>query len=115
MQNKPVADISEINKYRNGFRFDTYMREHLYMVSGEIVQVTMKLLKKNIGDFIDWYGKEFRIMKHEPEEITIQFPANDTALRYWALQYGQRATIISPESVRKKMEKEVKFLAEKYL
>lgn len=59
LRNKPAIDIRKIDKYRNGFRLDEYMREHLYMVTGETVNVTMKLLKKNIGDFIDWYGKNF--------------------------------------------------------
>lgn len=115
LRNKPVTDIRKADKYHNGFRLDEYMREHLYMVTGETVYVTMKLLKKNIGDFIDWYGKNFMVVNRELEEITIRFSVNDNALIYWALQYGKMATIISPDSVREKMEKEVKLLAEKYL
>lgn len=115
LQNKPAMDIREIDMYRNGFQLDEYMREHLYMVSGDTVTVTMKLLNKNIGDFIDWYGKDFRIVKRGPEEITIKFAVNDTALIYWALQYGKIATVLSPNSVREKLEKEVTLLSDKYL
>lgn len=115
LNDRPATDIREIDKYRDGFRLDEYMREHLYMVTGETVNVTMKLLKKNIGDFIDWYGKDFKVIKDETDEITIRFLVNDTALIFWTLQYGKMATIISPESVKNKMQKEVQLLADKYL
>lgn len=115
LYNRPAMDIRKIEKYRNGFQLDEYMREHLYMVTGETVNVTMKLLKKNIGDFIDWYGKDFMVIKREPEEITIRVSVNDNALIYWSLQYGKIATIISPESVKVKLQKEVQLLADKYL
>lgn len=115
LQNRPTTDIRQIDKYRNGFMLDEYMREHLYMVSGETVNVTMKLLNKNIGDFIDWYGKNFTVINREPEEITIRVSVNDNALIYWALQYGKIATIISPDSVKEKLQKEVRLLADKYL
>lgn len=115
LHNRPATDIRKIEKYRNGFPLDEYMREHLYMVTGDTVSVTMKLLKKNIGDFIDWYGKDFMVVKRETEEITIRCSVNDNALIYWALQYGKMATIVSPNSVREKMQKEVQLLADKYL
>lgn len=115
LNNRPAMDIRKIDKYHNGFQLDEYMREHLYMVTGETVNVTMKLLKKNIGDFIDWYGKDFIVIKKDEEEITIRVSVNDNALVYWALQYGKIASIISPDSVREKIQKEVKLLADKYL
>jgi hypothetical protein len=73
------------------------------------------LFEKNIGDFIDWYGKDFTVINREGDEIAIRFLVNDTALVFWALQYGKIATIISPASVRERMEHEVKLLADKYL
>jgi predicted DNA-binding transcriptional regulator YafY len=115
LQNRPATDIRKIEKYCNGFQLDEYMREHLYMVTGKTVNVTMKLFEKNIGDFIDWYGKDFTVINREGDEIAIRFLVNDTALVFWALQYGKIATIISPASVRERMEHEVKLLADKYL
>ena len=115
MQNRPAADIRTVEKYRDGFQLDEYMREHLYMVTGNTVNVTMKLNNNNISDFIDWYGKNFMVVNREPEEITIRFAVNDTALIFWALQYGKVATILSPDSVKQRMEAEIKLLADKYL
>lgn len=114
LHTKPAADITEISKYRNGFYLDEYLRQHLYMVSGETVRVTMRLLKDSIGDFIDWYGKDFSIIKDEGKNIVISFLVTDNALVYWALQYGKKATILSPESVRERMKEEVKQLGERY-
>lgn len=115
LQNRPAADIRTVEKYRDGFQLDEYMREHLYMVTGNTVNVTMKLNNNNISDFIDWYGKNFMVVNREPEEITIRFAVNDTALIFWALQYGKVATILSPDSVKQRMEAEIKLLADKYL
>lgn len=110
-----ALDIRKIPECGNGFQLDEYMRQHLYMMSGKTIPIQMKIKRKNIGDFIDWYGKDFIITDKTDEELTIHFRGSDTAVKFWALQYGEIATITSPESLRNQIQEEIKLLSEKYL
>lgn len=114
LKDTPADDIRTIEKYRNGFSLDEYKREHLYMVSGKTVVVKMEVLEKRIGDFIDWYGKNFTVLKKQDGIVTIRFTVNDNALIFWALQYGDAVRILSPAEVVEVMREKVRMLGEKY-
>ncbi len=86
------------------------------MVSGETVYVRMQIKRENIGDFIDWYGKDFRIVGYEPSgDVILRFSVNDNALMFWALQYGKIATVLEPKRLVDKLRKETERLANKYM
>ncbi len=86
------------------------------MVSGETVHVRMQIKRENIGDFIDWYGKDFRIVGYEPSgDVILRFSVNDNALMFWALQYGKIATVLEPKRLVDKLRKETERLANKYM
>lgn len=116
LANKKAQDIRELPEYRNGnFRLDEYMRQHLYMVTGNTVNVKMRLKRNHIEDFIDWYGKEFRIVEHEPKNVIIRFSVNDNALRFWALQYSEIATVLEPKTLTEQLRLDTERLIDKYV
>ncbi len=115
LANKKALDIREIPEYRNGnFQLDEYMRQHLYMVTGNTVNVVMKIKRDRIEDFIDWYGKNYMIVGYESDEVIIRFSVNDNALRYWALQYSSIATVLEPASLVKTLGEDTELLVKKY-
>lgn len=98
------VEIEQIDKYANhSFQIDVYMREHIYMYSGEIERITIRIKRENISDFIDWYGKNYRIIACNECNIDIQIKANVNAVYFWALQYGNIAEVLKPESLRCKI------------
>ncbi|MBQ4529767.1 MAG: WYL domain-containing protein [Lachnospiraceae bacterium] len=98
------VEICEIEKYKNyTFQIEEYMKEHIYMYSGECARVTLKIEKKNIGDFIDWFGKDYRKIDEQEGKIIIQVKANIEAVYFWALQYSRIAEVLSPKSLRDKI------------
>lgn len=116
--NERRKEISEIPKYRNhDFSLAKYMEEHIYMYSGEEERITIRIERENIGDFIDWYGKEYRILSDqqaESSDVVIQIRANANAVYFWALQYGRIAEILSPKSLRVQIRKGLEEMMEKY-
>ncbi len=115
LANKKALDIREIPEYRNGnFQLDEYMRQHLYMVTGNTVNVVMKIKRDRIEDFIDWYGKNYMIVGYESDEEIIRFSVNENALRYWALQYSSIATVLEPASLVKTLGEDTELLVKKY-
>lgn len=111
-------EISEIPKYSNhDFSLSKYMGEHIYMYSGEEERITIRIKRENIGDFIDWYGKEYRILSYpdaESSDVVIQIRANVNAVYFWALQYGRIAEILSPKSLRVQIRNGLEEMWKKY-
>lgn len=115
--NQKALAIRELPEYQNGnFQLHDYMRQHLYMVSGETVHVKMQIKHESIGDFIDWYGKDFKIVDYAPSgDVILRFSVNDNALMFWALQYGKIATVLEPKRLVDKLRQETERLADKYI
>ena len=108
-------EINQIEKYKTtSFCIDKYMKESVYMYSGSNERVTLKIKKDNIGDFIDWYGKEYSILKIDDESVTVAIRANVNAVYFWALQYGRIAEVIKPLDLRERIKTGLKEMLFKY-
>lgn len=106
--------IDRLEKYRNGFDLGKYMKEHIYMFTGESIPVEIKIKRDRIGDFIDWFGMDYRIKKQEEAYVTLRIIVNEHAVYYWAMQYGEIAEVVSPVTLRKRIYKGVKTMMERY-
>lgn len=113
--NERRCEICQMEKYRNKtFNLQNYMREHIYMYSGDNDIVTLKILKNNIGDFIDWYGKDYTVKGEDKDFVVIRVRANVNAVYFWALQYGGIAEVIKPDYLREKIRKGAKAIYDRY-
>lgn len=107
--------ITELKKYKNGqFSLSKYMKEHIYMFSGDSERITLRIKKTAIGDVIDWYGKEYRILSEDGDYVTIKLQANSNAVYYWALQYGASVEVIEPIDLRERIRDGLKDILSKY-
>lgn len=111
---KPRRDINEIPKYVQGFDLAKYMREHIYMFSGDSVYVTLKVKSRNIGDFIDWFGSGYNVVDKEEECVKVRIKAVENAVYYWALQYGGVAEVLEPMSLRERLRDGLREMLERY-
>ena len=108
-------EICQIDRYKNRtFQIEEYMKEHIYMYSGESARITLKIRKSKIGDFIDWFGKEYRKIQEQEEYIIIQVKANVEAVYFWSLQYSRIAEVIAPEKLRKKIKEGAEEIVKMY-
>ena len=110
-----VRPKKEIKEFANGYSLPKHMAEHIYMFSGESVQVRLLVPDGWMNELIDWFGKEFRIQPSSKEgmmEVIMQ--CNEKAMRYWALQYGQFVEVLGPMELRNEVRKAVSEMYEKY-
>ena len=96
-----------------------YMREHLYMFSGEARTIRMRISDYDIGEFIDWYGRKYQVEKESLDEedhtvYDIRFTANENAIFYWIMQYGSKATILDPPRLRGRIVRHHEEMLQKY-
>lgn len=110
-QVKPMSKVPELAK---GLNLPKHMAEHIYMFSGESVPVQIKTTPDMMSELVDWFGTEIKLLENKNGYIVVKVNCNQSAMRYWALQYGPYVEIISPESLRGRLEKDIRDMAEKY-
>lgn len=111
---EPRIPINRLEKYRNGFDLGKYMKEHIYMFSGQSIPVVIKINRERIGDFIDWYGTEFMIESQDEKFVSLRIRVNENAVYYWAIQYGEIAEVVKPATLRKRIYEGLKGMMGKY-
>lgn len=109
-------DVKEIETVSGGenFSIKDYIKEHIYMVSGKTVEVKLKIAKeKYVNDVIDWFGKDI-VVEKKNDDVFVNLKANETALVYWALQYGEHVEVVEPVETRQKTKEALISILKKY-
>ena len=114
MLDEKVKPMDQMEDFVQGYSLPKHMAEHIYMFSGPSVQVKMRVSEHMIGALIDWFGKKFRIVQEEADKLIVSVVCNEMAMKYWALQYGQYAEILEPESLRDEIREVVDCMASFY-
>ena len=111
----PVKFKRNIKEFIGGsFNLPKHMAEHIYMFSGESIWVKFWAEKIIIDALVDWFGKDFKILQKENDRILINVKVNETAMKFWAMQYGEFVEIIFPESLRDEIRQTAKDILEKH-
>ena len=108
---KPMRQVQELSK---GLDLPRHMAEHMYMFSGPSIPVKLETTANMMSNLVDWFGKDFRILKQDGDKITVRVVCNEQAMRYWALQYGPYVEVLEPESLRTQLKADVEEMWNKY-
>ena len=108
---KPMNKVSGLEK---GLNLPKHMAEHIYMFSGESIPVKIKTTSDMIGQLVDWFGMEIKILEKMNDSIVVRFDCNFSAMRYWALQYGPYVEVLSPKELREQLKEDICKMADKY-
>lgn len=114
MLNEKVKDLKRMKEFANGFNLPKHMAEHIYMYSGESVVVKLKTTKSMMDELVDWFGKEFRVLKEDEGNIIVRVKCNERAMLYWALQYGMSVEVREPVSLRHAIQEAIGEMYETY-
>lgn len=60
------------------------------------------------------FGKDFKILQRENEKLLINVKVNETAMKFWTMQYGENVEVISPVSLRQSIMETAKNIFEKH-
>lgn len=101
---KPLTSLPE---YSNGLDITNYINSNIYMFGSKDINATLKLKDNySINVAIDWFGKNINIYK-KGNEIFANVKANEEALIYWCLQYGEYAELIEPYNTKQKLREKI--------
>lgn len=102
----PVKPMREVRGLVNGLdALPRYMAEHVYMRIGQSEWTRFRIRKEDIGEVIDWFGKDVQVEGDEvPGYLVIMVKVNQNAMAHWAMQYMEKAEVLEPEGLRGEIE-----------
>lgn len=106
----PLIDVVGMN-----FDLGKYMREHVYMFSGKVGEIELKIKNDNIGSFVDWFGTNYTLLENDDEYSVVRAITNYDAAYYWSLQYGEKAEVLEPIELRNKIKNGLQEILNKYI
>lgn len=108
---RPMKEITELSK---GLNLPKHMAEHMYMFSGESINVKIETSSDMMSQLVDWFGTNFSILKEKDGLIQVRLRCNEAAMRFWALQYGPYVEVLEPTSLREQIKEDVLKMYDKY-
>lgn len=113
---KPGKPIKEVEGLENGeLSLPTHVAEHLFMFTGAPVECEFLILKKNLNDVVDWFGTSVEVNEcGDPDRYLIRLSVNETAMQYWALQYGEAVTVLKPDTLRESIRETLEDMRARY-
>lgn len=111
MAAKPVREVDE---FQNGLNLPKHMAEHVYMFSGKSQLVRLRVSESGINDVIDWLGSDIQITRESKDTLLVDVTANPQAMKYWAVQFGEKVEILLPETLRGEVRELVTKIYNKY-
>ena len=71
MLDEKVKPMDQMEDFVQGYSLPKHMAEHIYMFSGPSVQVKMRVQDQMMSQLIDWFGKDFRIVQEDGDELIV--------------------------------------------
>ena len=71
------------------------------MFADKTQRVTFRAKKYIISEIIDWFGKDVRFTDESEDEVTAIVTVSKMAMKFWAMQYAEHITVISPDELVK--------------
>ncbi len=114
MLKEPVKPKKDVREFAKGWSLPKHMAEHIYMYSGDSVMVKFIADTDLMDELIDWFGRDFHVRAEDNGKMLVTLKCNESAMKYWALQYGECVEILSPNSLRESIAKIVQGMIGKY-
>ena len=111
---KDVKPITKLKGCEKGVDMAKYANENIYMFHNKTVDVTLKIENPYSAEYVmEWFGKNARFYKKD--DITYaDVTANEQALIYWCLQYGDTIELVYPNDIREEIKNKISKLLDRY-
>lgn len=109
-----LLPIKEVEGYENGIDISKYINENIYAFGGKATKATLRLYSNNMLDYLlEWFDSNTIIYEKEGV-LFAEVVANENALVYWCLQYGDNVELISPQKTRSEIKKIIEVMKSRY-
>ena len=109
-----IKPITKLKGYENGLDISKYTNEHIYMLEGKTINAKIKLGSQFEVNYIyDWFGKNAKVYC-ENDIYYADITANENAIKYWCMQYGDCVELVAPQEMRNEIIKLLNNMTTKY-
>ena len=109
-----IKPITKLKGCENGIDIAKYANDNVYMFSNETIKATIHIDNEyTVNYVVDWFSKNAKVYLKD-NKIYADIKANEQALIYWCLQYGESVELLEPLSLREKIKNIVSSMKEKY-
>lgn len=109
-----VKPITKLKGCEQGVDMAKYANENIYMFHNTTINATLKIENEYSAEYVvEWFGKSARFYQRDGG-IYADVSANEQALIYWCLQYGETIQLITPVETRNEIKNKIKTIYEKY-
>lgn len=110
-----VKPITKLKGCEKGVDMAKYANENIYMFHNKTINATLKIENEYSAEYImEWFGQNAKFYQKD-NVVYADVTANEQALIYWCLQYGDTIELISPESAREEIKKKIENLNKRYI
>ncbi len=110
----PIKPITKLKNCENGVDIAEYANENIYMFHNKSIDATIKILSEYSANYVaEWFGKNAKFYK-KGDTVYADIKANEQALIYWCLQYGENIELVSPTETRKEIINKINLIKNNY-
>ncbi len=113
-----IKDIEIIDEARKPspkyFDIETYVKNSIYMFSGEIEKIELLCNYRILKDVIDKFGDNVEIRDYSENEFRAIVKGNADGMEFWAMQFLNFCEVVSPFSLRETIRNNLINNIEKY-
>ena len=107
----------EAIEYVKGINQGDFINKKLYMMTGKNERVVIRLKEEYLKYIVDGIGMNFELVNNRdnPEDvIDIAFHMSEESFLHFAIQYGYLLEVVSPKTLRAKLQDFAKHFSNKY-
>lgn len=109
---KPFETLQGANGQR--LNLAEYMKEHLYMFSGETVRVKFRITKSMIGEVVELFGKDITFSDENEDGVTVTAHTNELSAEQFAKTYIPNVVVLEPQKLADKVRSSIGEILLKY-
>jgi len=110
----PIKPITKLIGCEQGVDMAKYANENIYMFHNKTVNAILEIYNNYAAEYImEWFGKKARFYTKNGKTYA-EVSANEQALIYWCLQYGETIELISPLETREEIKKKIEIISKRY-
>lgn len=110
---QPLVPLHSIPKYEKGVDFRRISSSLPYMFTDDVERITFVADVKVMDQIVDWFGTDV-LVEQTNDKVRITVSASPNAMVYWALQYADFVTVLSPAHLRDEIARILKKAGENY-
>lgn len=113
LTDEPATPLRSLPGHENGIDYKEYATSLPYMFTDQLENIEFLAEPGIVDQIVDWFGDNARIQSCG-DKLKVYVKASPNAMEYWAMQYLNFVEILSPASLRSRIEANLEAARGKY-